>query len=122
MAVVRDFRDLVVWQRAMELACEVPLIIARLPGQEKYVLGNQMGRAVLSIPANIAEGCGRRSRAEYLRFLSIANGSLRELHTLLLLAQRRELVTSATLTRTLALADEIARMLTVLNRVLRAKK
>ena len=77
---MRDHKKL----RAFELADEVVLLIYQLtrefPEQEKYGLTSQMRRAAVSVPSNIVEGCARESQAEYLRFLEIAFGSLRELH------------------------------------------
>ena len=113
--MIRSFRDLIVWQKAMDLACEVPDIARQLPRFEAFSLGNQILRSVISVPSNIAEGHGRRSRGEYLRFIAIANGSLRELETLLLLAARRRLGDPARLDRALSLVSEVGRMLTVLH-------
>lgn len=78
--------------RAFELADEVALLIyratRRFPRQEIYALTSQMRRAAVSVPSNIVEGCARESQAEYLRFLEIAFGSLRELHYQFALARR----------------------------------
>lgn len=78
--------------RAFELADEVALLIYRItrefPKEEIYGLTSQMRRAAISVPSNIVEGCARESQAEYLRFLEIAFGSLRELHYQLSLAKR----------------------------------
>ena len=112
-STIRSYRDLVVWQKAMDLACEVPAIVAGLPWEERSSLGNQIQRAAISIPANIAEGHGRRTRRDYARYVSIARGSLRELETLLLLVARRNFAEES-VTRALAIAEEVGRMLTVL--------
>ena len=78
--------------RAFELADEVALLIYRItsefPKEEIYGLTSQMRRAAISVPSNIVEGCGRASQAEYLRFLEIAFGSLRELHYQFSLSRR----------------------------------
>ena len=80
--------DLKVWQLAMDLVVEVYAITRQFPDSEKYGLDSQMQRAAVSVPSNIAEGAGRESNADFLRFLTIARGSLSELETQLLLAQR----------------------------------
>ena len=83
-----SYRDLIVWQRAMELVPSVYAIVRRLPPSERYALGNQMCRAVVSVAANIAEGQARQHRKEFIHALSIARGSLAEVDTLLLIAVR----------------------------------
>ena len=83
----RSFRDLVAWQKAHEFVLELYRFTASFPDREKYGLAHQMRRAAVSIPANIAEGFGKRSRAEKARFLNIAEGSLEECRYYLILAQ-----------------------------------
>jgi four helix bundle protein len=85
---VKSFRDLRIWQRAMDLVPEIYSFAQRLPGHERFGLADQMRRAAVSIPANIAEGHSRRYTKEFIHHLSIARGSLAELHTLLLLAEK----------------------------------
>ena len=80
------FRRLIVWQRAMELTSEVYALAKRFPAEERYALTDQLRRAVVSIPSNIAEGCGRSSNKDYAHFLSIARGSLYETMTQLQIA------------------------------------
>ena len=86
--MVRDFHDLSVWQLSMTLCEKVYAYIKTLPQEERYALGDQLRRAVVSIPSNIAEGNGRDSRSEYAHFLSIARGSVSEVQTQLELAER----------------------------------
>src|SRR4051812_4467658 len=81
-----DFRNLRVWQRAHQLTLEVYGETRAFPKEEGYRLTNQLRRAAASVPANIAEGCGRNGDAELARFLTIAKGSASELDYLLLLA------------------------------------
>lgn len=76
-----DFRELKVWQKAMELTVEIYSIVKLLPREETYALSDQMRRAAVSVPSNIAEGQGRETMKEFIRFLSVARGSLRELST-----------------------------------------
>ena len=81
MSKVRTFRDLIAWQRGMELARAVYHATRRMPASERFGLTSQMRRAAVSIPSNIAEGHGRESRLDYLKHLRIARGSLAELST-----------------------------------------
>ena len=80
------FTDLVVWQKAMELVKQVYALSKKFPADERYALTDQLRRAVVSIPSNIAEGSGRSSNADYAHFLSIARGSLYETMTQLRIA------------------------------------
>ena len=88
MARIESYRDLVVWQQAMDLAVSIYRTTKAWPKEELYGLTTQLRRAATSVPANIAEGYGRESRASYQQFLRIAQGSLKELETHLLIAQR----------------------------------
>ncbi len=90
---VRTFRDLIAWQKAMALAKMVYQATSAMPDSERFGLTSQMRRAVVSIPSNIAEGHGRESRTDYLRFLRMARGSLMEFQTQLILAQELRLIT-----------------------------
>jgi four helix bundle protein len=83
METVRDYRDLVTWQKAMELVPVIYQQARKLPREEIHGLSSQIRRAVVSIPANIAEGHSRKHRREFLQYLSIARGSSAELLTLL---------------------------------------
>lgn len=87
---MRDFRKLTVWQKAHELVIQVYRATAGFPKEEIYGLTSQMRRCGASIPANIAEGCGRHGDAEFRRFLQIAAGSASELEYHLLLANELE--------------------------------
>ena len=82
----KSFKDLVVWQKAYRLVLEIYKITQDFPSSELYGLSLQMRKAAVSIPSNIAEGYGRKHKAEYEHFLSIAYGSLLELQTQYLLA------------------------------------
>jgi len=101
---VRNYSELIVWQRALDLVAMVYASTKAFPKEELYGLTNQLRRAVVSIPPNIAEGQGRRSTNEFVRYLSIAHGSLREVETQIPMAERlgyleelasRELMNSA---------------------------
>lgn len=85
---ILSFKDLVVWQRGMELAEEVYILTKSLPASEQYGLVSQMRRSAISVPSNIAEGKRRGSRKDFVQFLRIADGSASELETQLLLAKK----------------------------------
>lgn len=78
---VRSYRDLLVWQKGMELAKELYSVTGKLPADERFGLISQLRRAGVSVPSNIAEGQARRSLKEFVQFLYIAKGSLVELDT-----------------------------------------
>ena len=86
--MIETYRDLKVWQKAMDLVVEIYQITKKFPKEELFSLTSQIQRAVTSVPANIAEGHGRLYRPEYIRFLSIARGSLTETETHLQIAIR----------------------------------
>jgi four helix bundle protein len=83
---MKNFRDLKVWQKAHELAIQIYRATSKFPKEELYAITSQMRRAAASVPANIAEGCGRGSDADFGRFLQMAMGSASELEYHLLLA------------------------------------
>ena len=107
-----QYRNLIVWQKAMLLSKAVYKLIDQLPATEKYALSDQVRRAVVSVPSNIAEGCGRASNRDYAHFLAIARGSLYETMTQLELAQLLGFID--TIKDVEELASEISRMLTSL--------
>ena len=86
-SLARSFRDLRVWQKAHEFVLAVYGYSESFPEREKYGLAHQLRRAAVSIPANIAEGFGKRSQAEKARFLNIAEGSVEECRYYLILSQ-----------------------------------
>ncbi|WP_224485385.1 four helix bundle protein [Robertkochia aurantiaca] len=89
--------ELHVWKQSMALVTKVYRMTKLFPEDEKFSLVSQINRAVVSIPANIAEGAGRSSTKEYLRFLDIATGSASELETLLLLAEQLNYATTSSI-------------------------
>jgi len=82
----KNFKDLLVWQRGIELVKNVYRLTADFPSEEKFGLTSQMRRAAVSIPSNIAEGQARNTTGEFIQFLAIAQGSLAELETQLIVA------------------------------------
>ena len=109
-----SFRQLKVWEKSMDLVEEVYRLVKRLPPDERYALSDQMRRAVVSIPSNIAEGHGRFSSREFVQFLSIAKGSLYELTTQLFICVRVGYLTEADILQSEKLCNEIERMLSSL--------
>ena len=116
MGKLESYRDLEVWKVSMQLAKEVYQATEVMPKQEIYGLTSQIRRASVSVPANIAEGYGRNHRKEYLQFLGIANGSLKELETLLLLANSLNYIDD--MTELMNLCESAGRLLTRLRQSL----
>src|SRR4029077_4590020 len=115
---IESFQDLVVWQKSMDLVAECYQLVRSLPSHEQYGLGSQMRRAAVSIPANIAEGFGRWHSKEFVRFLLVANGSLKELETHLLIGKRLGFFSAPELAKPVGLVEEIGRMLAALRKKL----
>ena len=86
--VAKAFRDLLVWQKSMDLTQEIYSLTATFPKSETYGLTSQMRRCAVSIPSNIAEGAGRATRRDFANFVVIARGSNFELETQIILAER----------------------------------
>ncbi len=86
--VVRNYRDLVVWQKAMSLVEEIYALTRQFPADERFGLVAQLRRAAVSVPSNLAEGQARKSTREFVQFISHAEGSLAEVDTQLTLSQR----------------------------------
>jgi len=120
-AVVRTFRDLVVWQRAFALCSTVYTCSRYLPVEERFGLSAELRKTARSIAYNIAEGHRRRSTREYVRFLDIARGSAAELETQLLLTETLGYLDAPFTGELLTKLDEIERMLAVLMSRLRAR-
>ena len=116
---VRSYQDLKVWQRGMDLVQQCYQITESFPPPELYGLVSQIRRSAVSIPSNIAEGHGRDHLGDYLRHLSFASGSLKELETQVLVAARLEFMGESNLHEILTSTDELGRMLTGLKRKLR---
>lgn len=111
MGEIRSYRDLDVWQLGMQIGKESYFLTRSFPREELYGFTSQIRRSAVSIPANIAEGYGRDSRREYLQFLRIAQGSLKELETHLLLAADVNLTSAASIELILKLCEQTGRML-----------
>src|SRR5215216_2727502 len=118
MSQFKSYRDLEVWQKAMIIAKAIYQATSAFPSDEKFGLVNQMCRASVSIPSNIAEGHARSSTADFQRFISIAMGSVAELETQILLSTELGYLTSDHQVVLLSELDDIGKMLRGLHRAL----
>jgi four helix bundle protein len=114
-------KDLVVWQKAMDLVVAIYRLTQSFPRTDSYGLASQIQRAAVSIPSNIAEGHGLKQTLPYLRHLAIASGSLAELETQIEISDRLGYISAQEKTSVAAQANEVGRMLTGLRRSLRSK-
>jgi four helix bundle protein len=119
---IRSYKDLKVWKKAMDLVELSYQITKKLPREETYGLCAQIQRAAVSIPANIAEGFGRRHLGDKVHHFSVANGSLKELETHYLIVQRLSFLAERELAPAFSMADEIGRMLLALINSLESKR
>lgn len=106
-----SFRDLVVWQKSHKLTLEIYKITSSFPSEEKFGLISQMRRAAYSIPANIVEGHSRKSKKEFLQFLSIAKGSLEELKYFIILVTDLEYISVEMTNRLEGYSEEVSKIL-----------
>ncbi len=111
MNKINSYRDLIVWQKSIDLVQKVYDISVHFPKEEQYGLTNQMRRSAVSIPSNIAEGYGRNSTGDYKRFLQIAVGSLYELQTQTEIAFRLKFLFQISFESIISLCTEIDKML-----------
>ena len=116
--MTQGYRDLVVWQQAMNVAVETYRLTSAFPKDEMFGLTSQMRRAAVSIASNIAEGEGRKSRNEFSHFLGIALGSKSELETQIVLSERVNLLKTSETESIKKFLDDIGKMLTALRRKL----
>lgn len=121
MPPMQSYKDLIVWQKSIQLVSAIYKTTETFPKSEMFGLTSQMRRAAVSIPANLAEGYGRKHRAEYTQFVRVAFGSGAELETHLLIAQNLNFVTKAASKEIEALLDEVMRTLNKLASSLVAK-
>ena len=114
----KHYQELVVWQRAMEVAKLTYLLVRKLPKEETYSISDQMRRAAVSIPSNIAEGHARNATRQFLHFLNIANGSKAELQTQLLICEQVGYLTNEDISELVNKLDEVGRMIYALSKTL----
>ena len=115
---IETYRSLLVWKKSVDFVLKVYQLLGRFPKIEQYGLASQMQRAAVSIPSNIAEGKERQSDRDFARFIAIALGSLAELETQLLIAQKLGYLNEDDWQETTAQADEIGKMLRSLHKTL----
>lgn len=113
---VKSFKDLLVWQQAMDLAVAVYEVSASWPKEEMYGLTSQARRSAVSIPSNIAEGYGRETRGHYIQFLRVAQGSVKELETQVLLIDRIGMANGNSISSLLQQTDSVGKLLRLLSR------
>jgi len=118
---IKSYKDLAVWQKAMDMTSLAYRVTSDLPVDERFGLISQTRRAAVSVPTNIAEGHRRASTKDYLRFLSIAAGSLAEVETLVELASRLYSIRSTHMEELVGQADEVGKMLRSLQQRLEAR-
>ena len=108
---IQKYEDLIVWQKSMDLVVDIYKLVKLLPNEEIYALSDQMRRAAVSIPSNIAEGQERGSAKEFVRFLYIAKGSKGELETQLSICIRLKYLTQPQAASAQSLLGEIGKMI-----------
>ena len=116
-----SFRELVVWQRSIELTVAIYKLTSPFPDSERFGLANQLRRAAVSVGSNIAEGYGRSSRGEYVQFLGNARGSISEVETQIVIAKALGFGSKQELTAAENLCNEVGRMLRAMMKSLRSK-
>ena len=109
--VIRHYRDLIAWQRAIDVVQLVYEVSASCPKEELYGIVNQMRRSAISIPSNIAEGQGRKSDRDFQRHLAIAHGSICEMETQVMLAGRLGFLDQRQVERVLDGSAEVGRLI-----------
>ena len=108
---IQHYRDLIVWQKAMQLVKEIYVLTKKLPKEELYGLSSQMQRAAVSIPSNIAEGQARNGSKEFYQFLGIATGSKAELQTQLLICVDIGYLSETEIETAMEICEEVGKML-----------
>jgi four helix bundle protein len=117
---MKSHKDLIVWQKSIALASKIYFATKQIPAEERYGITSQMRRSAISVPSNIAEGSSRNGRADYIRYLHIARGSLAELETQVHIATALKLINEQThLDTDIA---EVGRLLTALIQKLRESR
>jgi four helix bundle protein len=119
MSNIQSYRDLKVWQKAMDVIVECYKLTEMLPPSENFGLISGVRRAAILVASNIADGKGRNNTAEYLQKLSAASGSLKVVETQLMVVDRLKYLPTSEIEPSLALCDEVGRMLTKLTQSLR---
>ncbi|MBF4465490.1 four helix bundle protein [Flavobacterium sp. LC2016-12] len=119
---MKTFRDLLIWQKSMNLVTEIYQITNSFPKEEIYGLSSQIRRSAISIPSNIAEGYGRDGNSDYLRFLNISISSLFEIQTQLEISYNLKYINQIQFNKTNGESREIERMLSAFIRKIKDRK
>ncbi|NJM52876.1 MAG: four helix bundle protein [Blastocatellia bacterium] len=119
--IMQSYRDLIVWQKAIDYVEICYRISENFPAKEVYGLTSQLRRAAVSIPSNIAEGYGRETRGEYIHFLGIAKGSLKESETQIMIAERLNFISNQDAQKALIQAETVGKLLYALIKSLKQK-
>lgn len=109
-----SYKDLIVWQKGMTLTGDIYKLTEKLPKTETYGLSDQLRRAAVSVPSNIAEGYGRKTQKDFCHFLSIANSSCMEIETQLLICVQLKFLTENDIQNAISILNEVSRILTTL--------
>ena len=119
--LIRDFKDLIVWQKSVDLAVDIYAMTRSFPEDEKLGLTSQLRRASVSISSNIAEGNGRPTSKDYLRFLGTSTGSLNEVRSLVVVSNKLDFFSEGDVAGLESRSDEIGKMLASLRASLRGR-
>jgi four helix bundle protein len=111
---VKSYKDLIIWQKGIELTKEIYKVVKKFPKEETYVLSDQLRRAAISIPSNIAEGQARQHTTEFKQFLYISLGSLAELNTQLIIAKELGYISDTVLIESEIKVVELRKMISKL--------
>lgn len=111
---IKNYKELTVWRKAMDLVDETYALTRLLPKEERFALADQMRRAAVSIPSNIAEGQGRKTTRDFVNFLTMARGSVFETETQLLICLRQKFLVQSQAAAALNLCEEVSKMLNAL--------
>lgn len=108
---ITSYKDLIAWQKAVELVTSIHGMTMSFPSEERFALTSQLNRATVSVSTNIAEGWGRESSKNYLHFLRIARGSIMEVETLLIISKNLKYISEEEFNRYMADAEEVGKIL-----------
>ncbi|HUF63389.1 MAG TPA: four helix bundle protein [Verrucomicrobiales bacterium] len=122
MSALKSYRDLEVWKKSIDLLEQTYRASRDFPREERFGLTSQVRRAAVSVPSNIAEGAARFGTGEYLQALSVASGSLAEVETQIILANRLDMLTLPAMEQLLAQSEEVSKMLGGLRRSLESRR
>ncbi len=111
MSDIKSYKDLIVWQKAIDLVKEIFQLTGKFPKEETYGIVSQMRRAAVSIPSNIAEGSGRNFSKEWKQFYAFAYGSTLELETQLIISHDLELAPKTNFDKSFALIEEVSKII-----------